>query len=145
MGWETGFSEGVEDLREAIAWVIVVALFLFLGIVVSKIIEVFSQVGLDTMMINGALNMLYVALDLIGVAGVVSLLVAFFKAINDWEYGLGRSFAILLGLPLLFVVIYVIAPHMNAEVTGLMLLALISLLGAILGLTILVLQRYFLD
>ena len=135
----------MEDLREAIAWVIVVALFLFLGIVVSKIIEVFSQVGLDTMMINGALNMLYVALDLIGVAGVVSLLVAFFKAINDWEYGLGRSFAILLGLPLLFVVIYVIAPHMNAEVTGLMLLALISLLGAILGLTILVLQRYFLD
>ena len=122
MGWEMGFSEGVEDLREAIAWVIVVGLFL--GIVIPKIIEVFSQAGLDTTIIKNTLNMLYIVLGLLGVVGIVALLVAFFKAIDDWEYGLGRAFAILLGSPLLFVVIYAIAPHMNAEVTGLMLLTL---------------------
>jgi len=143
MGWETGFSEGVEDLREAIAWVIIVGLFL--GIIMPKIIEVFSQVGLGTTIIKNTLNMLYIVVGLLGVVGIFALLVAFFKAIDDWEYGLGRTFAILLGSPLLFVVIYAIAPHMSTEVTGLMLLTSILFLGAILGLIIWILQHSFLD
>ena len=143
IGWETGYSEGVEDLREAITWVIVVGLLL--GIVVPKIIEAFSQAGLDTIMIKDALNTLYVALGLIGVASIVALLGAFFKAVNDWEYGLGRAFAILLGLPIIFVIIHAIAPHMSTEATGLLLTLRLLLLGAILGIIIWMLQRFFPD
>ena len=140
MGWERGFSEGVEDLREVIVWIVVVGIFL--GIVVPEIIEAFSQAGLDTIMIKDTLNTLYVALGLIGVAGIVALLGAFFKAVNDWEYGLGRAFAILLGLPILFVIIYAIVPYMSAEATGLLLTLRLLLLGAILGIIIWILQRF---
>ena len=143
MGWERGFSEGVEDLREVIVWIIVVGIFL--GIVVPEIIEAFSQAGLDTIMIKDTLNTLYVALGLIGVAGIVALLGAFFKAVNDWEYGLGRAFAILSGLPILFVIICAIVPYMSAEATGLLLTLRLLLLGAILGIIIWMLQRFFPD
>jgi len=143
MGWERGFSEGVEDLREVIVWIIVVGIFL--GIVVPEIIEAFSQAGLDTIMIKDTLNTLYVALGLIGVAGVVALLGAFFKAVNDWGYGLGRAFAILLGLPIIFIMIYAIAPYMSAEAIGLLLTLRLLLLGAMLGIIVWMLQRFFPD
>ena len=143
MGWERGFSEGVEDLREVIVWIIVVGIFL--GIVVPETIEAFSQAGLDTIMIKDTLNTLYVALGLIGVAGVVALLGAFFKAVNDWGYGLGRAFAILLGLPIIFIMIYAIAPYMSAEAIGLLLTLRLLLLGAMLGIIVWMLQRFFPD
>ena len=141
MGWETGFSDGVEDLREVIVWVIIVGLFL--GIIVPKIIEAFSQAGLDTSMIKITLDLVYVVLGLLDAASIAALLVvAFFKAIDDWEYGLGRAFAIMLGSPLLFVIICIITPHTNAEAIDLMLLTLMLLLGAILGIITWILQEF---
>jgi len=139
MGWEVGFSEGIEDLKGAIMWIIVVGLFL--GVIIPKIIETFSQAGLDTSMFKATLDMVYVVLGLLGVVSTIALLVAFFKAIDDWEYGLGRAFAILLGLPLLFVIICTIAPHMSTEAEGLILLTFILLLGVILGVIIWILQE----
>ena len=138
MGWETGFSEGVEDLREAIVQIIV---GLLLGIIIPKIIEALSHVGINTTMIKNAVNTLYITLILIGVAGITTLLHAFFKAINDWEYGLGRAFALLLGMPLLFVIIGTIAPHMISEATGLMSLTLILLLSSLLGIIVWALHK----
>ena len=141
MGWKRGFSEGIEDLKETIAWIIIVSLFLW--IIMPKIIEIFSQTGFDTTIIKSTLNMLYVVLDLLSVIGIVALLVAFCKAINDWKYGFGRASAILLGLPLLFVIIRTTVPYMRTEATGLMLLILVLLLGAILGFIVQTLQRFF--
>jgi len=72
--------------------------------------------------------------------GIIGLLVALVKAISDWEYGIARALVIIVGLPIVVLIIAVIYPSMMSKAMGLALLALILLIGAMLGIALWVLK-----
>ena len=77
---------------------------------------------------------------LLGMIGIIGLLVALVKAISDWEYGIARALVIIVGLPIVVLIIAVIYPSMMSKAMGLALLALILLIGAMLGIALWVLK-----
>lgn len=152
MGWEIGFSEGVEDLEEAIVWIVVAVLLGIVGMILSKIIGVLNQASFNVVAFEGTFNTLSTAGSLLSllatVCGFAALLGGFCKAIEDWEYGLGRALALLIGMLLLPVITYpitLIIPNLGlgTEVTDLALFIFILLFGATFGFIVQTLRHLF--